>query len=247
MTRVISRWQLSAGRVPCMPARRRRAWISRLCWCRLRRGVLCALGLLLADVAVDFSRSVMRAATDASLADLRAVEAELLALANDELAREDIAEPDRFFTVTLDMRYQGQAYELNIPYSDEAVAAFHEAHEGAYGHAMRWRTVEIVSLRVKGRGLGDKPEFAAQPETPYSPEPIGEKPSPLGGTIRLFDREALLPGAAFAGEALVFQLDSNDLCAGGLAGARRWLRQPAAGAQLTVSRWRPRLQFPHTC
>ncbi len=172
-------------------------------------GVLCALGLLLADVAVDFSRSVMRAATDASLADLRAVEAELLALVNGELEREDIAESDRFFAVTLDMRYQGQAYELNIPYSDEAVADFHEAHEGAYGHAMRWRTVEIVSLRVKGRGLGEKPEFDARPETPHSPRPIGEKPSPLGGTLRLYDRETLLPGAAFAGEALVFQLDST--------------------------------------
>ena len=172
-------------------------------------GVLCALGLLLADVAVDFSRSVMRAATDDSIADLRAVEAELLALANSELAREGIAEQDRLFTVTLDMRYQGQAYELNIPFGAAAVDDFHTAHEAAYGHAMRWRTVEIVSLRVKGQGLGEKPEFIAQAETPHTPQPIGEKPSPLGGTIRLYERDSLAPGAAFAGEALVFQLDST--------------------------------------
>ena len=172
-------------------------------------GVLCALGLLLADVAVEFSRSVMRVANADCLADLRALEAELLAQANGELQREGIAEADRLFAVTLDMRYQGQAYELNIPYSEGSVADFHDAHERAYGHAMRWRAVEVVSLRVAGRGLGEKPQFAAQPETPYRPEASGEKLSPLGGRIRHYERAALSPGAGLAGEALVFQLDST--------------------------------------
>ena len=172
-------------------------------------GVLCALGLLLADVAVDSSRSVMRAATDECLADLRGVQAELLERARGELEREGIDEADRVFAVSLDMRYQGQAYELNIPYSADAADRFHAAHEKTYGHAMRWRTVEIVSLRVNGRGISDKPEFASQDAEEHSPAPVGEKPSPLGGAIDLYKREMLLPGAIFAGEALVFQLDST--------------------------------------
>ncbi len=172
-------------------------------------GVLCALGLLLADVAVDFSRSVMQAATEQCLADLLKVQAALLEQARSELAREGIDEQDRVFAVSLDMRYQGQAYELTIPYSAAAADDFHAAHERAYGHAMRWRTVEIVSLRVNGRGISDKPEFADHPAQEHSPPPHGEKPSPLGGAIRLYQRDGLLPGATFAGEALVFQLDST--------------------------------------
>ena len=178
-------------------------------------GVLCALGLLLADVSVDFSRSVMQAASDDCLSDLRAVEAELLALADSELARERIRQRDRLFAATLDMRYQGQAYELNIPYSAAAVDDFHAAHERAYGHAMRWRTVEIVGLRVNGRGIGEKPTFHAAPEIVHAPQPIGDKPSPLGGAIRLYARDSLRPGAQFGGEALVFQLDSTTYVPGG--------------------------------
>ncbi|MCY4247308.1 MAG: hydantoinase/oxoprolinase family protein [Chloroflexi bacterium] len=172
-------------------------------------GVLCALGLLLADVAVEISRSVMQAATDDCLADLRATQDKLLEQAGSELAREGIDDAERVFAVSLDMRYQGQAYELNIPYSAEAADHFHAAHERTYGHAMRWRTVEIVSLRVNGRGISDKPEFAAREVAERLPAPLEEKPSPLGGAMTLYRRDMLLPGATFAGEALVLQLDST--------------------------------------
>lgn len=172
-------------------------------------GVLCALGLLLADVAVDYSRSVMRAADDEALLQLRTDERELLALAESELRREGIAEPDMRFTSTLDMRYEGQAYELNIPFDEQAVEAFHEAHERTYGHAIRWRAVEIVNLRVNGSGAIEKPEFKCAESIPHEAEPVGEKPALGGGAMTLYERDALHPGACFSGEALVFQMDST--------------------------------------
>lgn len=172
-------------------------------------GVLCALGLLIADVAVDYSRSVMRAATNEALPQLRPVERELLALAEAELRQEGIAQADMRFRATLDMRYEGQAYELNIPFDERAIGAFHEAHERAYGHAMRWRKVEIVNLRVSGTGATEKPEFAEAASSQHEAEPVGNKPSPTGGAIALYERADLLPGAAFSGEALVFQMDST--------------------------------------
>ena len=157
-------------------------------------GVLCALGLLIADVAVDYSRSVMRAATDDHVSGLREVARELLALAESELRKEDIAKTDMRFAVTLDMRYEGQAYELSIPFDESAVDAFHEAHERTYGHAIRWRAVEIVNLRVKGSGAIEKPVFTQSASAAHEAVPIGEKASPSGGEIKLFEREALRPG-----------------------------------------------------
>ncbi len=172
-------------------------------------GVLCALGLLLADVAIDYSRSVMRAATDAELIQLREVERELIALAASELRQESIAADDMRFSATLDMRYEGQAYELNIPFDEHAAKAFHEAHERAYGHAIRWRKVEIVNLRVSGTGASEKPEFEEAASIPHDAAPIGEKAAPTGGAIKLYERADLRPGAALRGEALVFQMDST--------------------------------------
>ncbi|MCY3863814.1 MAG: hydantoinase/oxoprolinase family protein [Chloroflexi bacterium] len=172
-------------------------------------GVLCALGLLIADVAVEYSRSIMRPASDEVLLQLRALERELLALAQSELRREGIAQSDMRFTATLDMRYEGQAYELNIPFDERATEAFHEAHERAYGHAIRWRAVEIVNLRLAGIGAIEKPEFEEAAAIPHDAATIGEKASPKGGAIQLYDRDSLRPGAAFSGEALVFQMDST--------------------------------------
>jgi len=172
-------------------------------------GVLCALGLLIADVAVEYSRSIMRAASDDVLLQLRALESELLAQAQSELRQEGIAQRDMRFTATLDMRYEGQAYELNIPFDERATEAFHEGHERAYGHAIRWRAVEIVNLRLAGIGAIEKPEFEEEVTIPHEAAPIGEKASPAGDAKQLFERDSLRPGAAFSGEALVFQMDST--------------------------------------
>ncbi len=172
-------------------------------------GVLCALGLLIADVAVDFSRSVMREATADCLRELRETGAELLALAEDELRQEGIAEEDMRFAATLDMRYEGQAYELSVPFDERAADFFHEAHERAYGHAIRWRKVEVVNLRVTGSGAIEKPEFELAETTNHQAAPIGEKPSPGGNVIKLYERARHRPGAGFRGEALVFQMDST--------------------------------------
>ncbi len=172
-------------------------------------GVLCALGLLIADVAVDFSQSVMQVATAETLAGLCENETELLERARNELAREGIAVEDIVAAASLDMRYEGQAYELSIPFGEDAVAAFHARHEQTYGHAMRWRRVEIVNLRVEGSGKIDKPRLDRHPAQPHQAPPVGEKPTPAGGAMKLFARDALNAGAEFAGEALVFQLDST--------------------------------------
>ena len=172
-------------------------------------GVLCALGLLIADVAIDFSRSVMRRASAESLAGLVDAERELLTLAKGELAREDIAREAMIFTTTLDMRYEGQAYELNIPFGEDALERFQETHEQTYGHAMPARPVEIVNMRLRGSGMIEKPPLKAVAAIDHEGLPFGEKAAPLGSALKLFKRDDLAAGASFAGEALVFQLDST--------------------------------------
>lgn len=174
-------------------------------------GVLCAFGLLVADVVVEYSRPVMTKATRDVIARLRAMQGEMLAIGQAELEREGIVEAAMKFRLRLDMRYEGQAYELTVPFKGDVVKHFHEAHERAYGHAMRSRVVEIINLRLQAIGIVEKPLLTAEAPSsaPSAEAQIGQKRAPDGDLIALYARDKLLAGMHFEGPALVLQMDST--------------------------------------
>jgi N-methylhydantoinase A len=175
-------------------------------------GVMCALGLLVADVALDYSRSVLGALTDETVERLSAFLAEMQSTARADLSREGIAESDMVLRPLVDMRYQGQAYELTVPFAENLAESFHAAHERTYGHAMPERAVEVVNLRLQAVGLVEKPIFeqeqvaGARHVLPLQKRDDG---------VSLYERPALQPGDTLASPALVFQLDSTVYVAAG--------------------------------
>ncbi|MCA9914897.1 MAG: hydantoinase/oxoprolinase family protein, partial [Anaerolineae bacterium] len=174
-------------------------------------GVLCALGLLVADVKVDHSLPILVKANRDLVARLRAMQAELLATGRDDLRSEGVADEDMHFEVLLDMRYEGQAHELTIPFGANVVQDFHQTHQITYGYALENRRVEIVNMRLQASGLTIKPDIHPEPPSSATIEDahLGDKRSPLGGIIAHYDRDLLAPGMRFSGEALVFQFDST--------------------------------------
>ncbi len=92
-------------------------------------GVLCALGLLMADIVIDYSLPIMQNAGPDALVQLQTQQQALLARGRDELLREGVAEADMQFRLMLDMRYIGQAYELSVPCADDAIAQFEQQHQ----------------------------------------------------------------------------------------------------------------------
>ena len=105
-------------------------------------GTLSAWGMLFGDVVHDLARSRLVVADASAVPALEAVVAELRDEATALLGRDGIAETDRAYPVTLDLRYPGQAYEIGVTLAEpsalaEAVAAFHDAHERQYAHAER--------------------------------------------------------------------------------------------------------------
>jgi N-methylhydantoinase A len=177
-------------------------------------GVMCALGLLVADVALDYSRSVLGVITDEMPAALGSQLSAMIAAARADLAREGIPETEMVFNGSLDMRYQGQAYELNVPFgvgNTHLPTAFHAAHERTYGHALPKRAIEVVNLRLQAVGVMEKPasESEVVGEASSQTALIGHKTSADGLALALYERERLSPGMRCAGPALVFQLDST--------------------------------------
>jgi N-methylhydantoinase A len=105
-------------------------------------GVLCALGLALADQRVDRSLSVLR--------PLASFDRETLAAAISRVAGTG-EESD--ISCAADLRYKGQSFELTVPFAfgappSKVEAAFHQLHDLRYGHAHRDWPVEVVTLRA---------------------------------------------------------------------------------------------------
>ncbi len=173
-------------------------------------GVLCAFGLLVADVLRDYSMTVLQPVTTSTLSQLQAQLHQMMQQAHADLLAEGIAPDAMHFTGMLDMRYAGQSFELTVPLSDDIVGAFQAAHERRYGHVLADRTVEVVNLRMQAVGTVDKPALDPQPLQDAAAPILDEK----NGLV-MYDREQLLPGMQFSGPALVFQLDSTTYVAPG--------------------------------
>jgi N-methylhydantoinase A len=183
-------------------------------------GVLSAQGLLAAPVTVDRARSRVVAdhALDAAWLDegWEELRAEAVAVLEEQGVEVAATHP------TADLRYRGQAFELEIPApgadggrSDPTalIDAFHAAHLDRYGYDQRGEDVELVTLRVRVE--------APAPELPL-PELTGggdveaaalaRRDVVLDGeTVRatVVDRSRLGAGAALDGPLVVVGLDAT--------------------------------------
>lgn len=167
-------------------------------------GVLCAFGLLAADVRLEYRDSVLMTDADALTKAAETIE-RFIQTANADLEREGIPAEQRHFIPLIDARYLGQAYELTIRLTDTPNATFGAAHEAAYGYRLD-RPVEIVNVRLEAIGMVEKPALTADPIIPNdgSAARIGERTA-----VMLYDRDRLIPGARFSGAALIVQMDST--------------------------------------
>jgi N-methylhydantoinase A len=111
-------------------------------------GALSAVGILLADVVRDYSRTVMLPGD--AIATVGDIFAELERRGVADFAAEGL---QGVALRSVDVRYRRQGYELNVPYDAElpasAVDAFHRLHQQRYGFCDAGRPVEIVNLRLR--------------------------------------------------------------------------------------------------
>lgn len=188
-------------------------------------GILCALGLLVEDLRADAVRTWVGRLDPDSLGPLDRIFRELEAGATEWLDRERVPSERRQLSRWLDLRYEGQNYELLVPVPDEvwreqSVAAlrrqFLQAHEETYGFASEDEPIQVVNLRLVARGLPDPPELPRQ--KPGGPDPsraiVGRRPVDFldaGGTLDcpVYDRVRLAAGNRLAGPAVIEQFDST--------------------------------------
>jgi N-methylhydantoinase A len=177
-------------------------------------GLLSALGVLLSDSVQDFSQTVMLASQEAGSQALeeryRELERKALASMTAEGFRPERIRLERW----IDMRYQGQSYELSFPYSRQFARDFHRRHGHRYGYSDTSRASEVVTIRVRVRGLSEKPRMPK--DRPGRSDPkralIKEKIVRFEGKsrrTRIYERALLRAGHRIAGPALIFEYSAT--------------------------------------
>lgn len=194
-------------------------------------GTLSAYGILFSDLVQDMARSVVLHAEAASLPRLAEAIAALRADADARLAADGVPAEARRIEIAADMRYQGQAFELLIPWGEvsapdaEALAVleagFHATHRQRFSYANPGDPVEIVTLRATATGLLPKP-VVGDPVPAGRPARKAARRVFTGGVWRdvpVWDREALTPSDSIEGPALLEEAFSTHWIAAGWTAA----------------------------
>lgn len=182
-------------------------------------GVLSAMGFLLSDSIRDYSQSLLAAERTISEDHLSGRFNELADLGLREMEDEGFSGTEVHLFRSLDLRYSGQSYEINIPHGSrmEWLEAFHQSHCRLYSYAHLDRDVEIVNIRLKAVGSGRKLKLQKHPprKTDSKKACIERQPLFYGGSrmdVAVFDRALLFPGFHIKGPALAADYESTTFC-----------------------------------
>lgn len=191
-------------------------------------GTFSAYGLLLSDITLDHSRTYL-----ADIGDTR-VKTKIDTILNHQKASarkalwaQKVPEAGADFRASLDLRYKGQSYEVNVPLLDDlerTVRAFHRLHESRFGYQMPDAKVELVNVRSsvtarrktqlkKRRNTGRVKKSRARPE------PLDIKTVMLDGNkyeTAVFERTKLKPGLRLKGPVIVSDSGSTSLIPPGM-------------------------------
>lgn len=211
-------------------------------------GLLCALGMLVADLRTDFSKTFVTELNGPELPEFVATEVVSILTMLETLGQRSIREGELgpsssgqvYTRASFDLRYKGQNYEITVPAREgrsteirldpgkvlaEAVEDFHQMHERIYGHASRESVVQLVTIRLgvgieqPKAGLWRAARTVPRPEEPVRRRRIRLVESPqVPLDCVVLRRETLRPGEAMAGPAIIEQMDSTILILPGQEG-----------------------------
>jgi N-methylhydantoinase A len=190
-------------------------------------GILCAMGLLLADLRADFAVTRLLALSSAVVEEVEMIIAELRSRCEAWFADAGIAASARRVALSVDMRYAGQNYELSVPLPagsvtpatiDGLAAGFAAVHQRLYGFVAEDEPMQLVTFRAEATGIVRKADI--RPAADAGPQPraaeFGRRDVWLRETgafvsCPLYDRERLAAGNRIEGPAIIEQMDATTL------------------------------------
>jgi N-methylhydantoinase A len=211
-------------------------------------GGLSALGILFSDVVKDYSRTVLwRVSGKLPGAELNREFSTLQKQAAKDFQQEawqGKVNQQR----SVDLRYRGQGYELNLPFTRNLLEDFHQEHQRRYGYTHPTRELELVTIRLRavmksttahvgtigvktdhvGTGTPARPGRAklGSPSTPKTSVQFDGKKL----ATAIYSRDALTPGRTYPGPAIITEYSATTVIPPG----KHFRVDPAANLIVTI-------------
>ena len=173
-----------------------------------------AWGMLMSDLAADFSRTDVQVLEDYDPEKLENGFRELEKQAIDALRKQGMSDKEIEIDRVLELRYLGQEHALDVSVDpglpfEELRKRFEALHKTRYGHTTS-DLMQTVNLRVRGRGLMDKPEMTELPkeEVTFGGAILGARDAYCFDLCKVvpfevYRRKSLQSGDEFKGPAIV--------------------------------------------
>ena len=176
-------------------------------------GALSAFGILVSDVVKDYSRTVLWRVSEKL--PVRELEKEFASLRkqSQEDFRAEGWQGKLQHKLSVDVRYRGQGYELNVPYSARLIQKFREAHQARYGYGYPNRDVELVTLHL--RTILKSPQANSRANSKAGNAQGNEReraPVFFGGRkiqSNIYERDKLQTGKTYRGPAVVTEYSAT--------------------------------------
>lgn len=185
-------------------------------------GTMCARGILLTDISFDFVRSLITPVDAAAWPAVGQAFAELRRDALAWLAGEHVAEDSRRCVCSIDARYDGQNFEVQVAMDEgEGLSLatfaqrFHEAHAREYGYQVPGRAIQIINCRLQAVGQVLKAPLApARTDTTLQDARTGSRDVYHGKAhgwhaTAVYDRDLLSAGTRIDGPAVIEEMSST--------------------------------------
>ncbi len=182
----------------------------------VQAGVLSALGMLAARPGRQLVHAHPGLLQEMHEAELQQALERLADSGVEDLCAEGLASDAVTREFSLDLRYLGQSYSLNLPWRgiDLTIADFHALHEARYGHRMQG-SVEVVNLCVSLSG----PESAISLPQVDNLEPAQAmewlRLSGISERVARYERRDLAVGQRVVGPALITEMAATTWLAPG--------------------------------
>lgn len=194
-------------------------------------GVLCALGDATTRMRTERARSFAKLARDTTESELIELLDEMARQTQQELRGEGVAEADITSLFEIDVRYQGQAFEVPMTIDAATIrkdgikgllARFDEEHQRLFTFNME-SAHEIVNLRGVALGPALDLEAARLPDGDGDPGEAKLRDHELwiDGAVHpavIYERSRLRAGDVISGPAIIVEMDSTTLIEADCAG-----------------------------
>ena len=183
-------------------------------------GLLSAYGMLFADVVKDYSQTVLWKCAGNNKHIHKQLDTGfdiLLKQAERDMKTEGFASDQLIIKRSLDMRYEGQSYELNVlleSIDSNYIDHFHAIHEQRFSYARPESVVEIVNLRLSAIAETNKPEinYGSNSDSKLANLKTESYQVIFDGESYLTDfyhRELLQPGMQIQGPAIITEFSAT--------------------------------------